>query len=66
MCDHSVGEVHVALYLQHLGETIRSKSAVEEAVNAIGWLHHTAGLPSIAESPFIRAVLSGPIACQSR
>ena len=54
-----VGEVHFALYLQHLGETVRSKSAVEEAVNAIGWLHQTAGLPSIAESPFIRAVLSG-------
>ena len=34
-----VGEVHFALYLQHLGETVRSKSAVEEAVNAIGWLH---------------------------
>ena len=54
-----VGEVHFALYLQHLGETVRSKSAVEEAVNAIGWLHQTAGLPSIAESPFIHAVLCG-------
>ena len=54
-----VGEVHFALYLQHLGETVRSKSAVEEAVNAIGWLHQTAGLPSIAESPIIHAVLSG-------
>ena len=51
-----VGEVHFALNLQHLGETVRSKSAVEDA---IGWLHQTAGLPSIAESPFIRAVLSG-------
>ena len=31
-----VQEVHFALYLQHLGITPRSKSAVEEAVNAIG------------------------------
>ena len=42
-----------------MGETVRSKSAVEGAVNAIGWLHQTAGLPSIAGSPFIRAVLCG-------
>ena len=31
-------EIDFALYLQHLGETIGSKSTVEEAVNSIGWL----------------------------
>lgn len=54
-----VGEVHFALYLQHLGETVKSKSAVEEAVNAIGWVHQISGFSPIAESPFVRATLSG-------
>ena len=36
-------ETHVALYLQHLGDTTRSWSAVEEAVNAISWAHQLAG-----------------------
>ena len=33
---YPVQEVHFALYLQHLGETVQSRSAVEEAVNAVG------------------------------
>ncbi len=56
---YPVREVHFALYLQHLGETTQSKSAVEEAVNTIGWVHQIAGLPPIAESPFMRATLAG-------
>ena len=54
-----VGEVYFALYLQHLGETTASKSAVEEAVNSISCTHQISGLPPIAESPFVRATLSG-------
>ena len=54
-----VGEVHFALYLQHLGETTQSKSSVEEAVNAVGWVHQIFGLPSISASPFVRATLAG-------
>lgn len=54
-----VQEVHFALYLQHLGVTARSKSAVEEAVNAIGWVHQLAGQPPITTSPFVRATLAG-------
>ena len=53
-----VGEVYFALYLQHLGETTASKSAVEEPVNSISWIHQISGLPPIAESPFVRATLS--------
>ena len=30
-------ELHVALYLQHLGETKSSKAAIEEAVNSLAW-----------------------------
>ena len=32
-----------ALYLQHLGDTTGSKSAVEEAVHSVGWVHELAG-----------------------
>ena len=56
---YPVQEVHFALYLQHLGETVQSKSAVEEAVNAIGWVHQLSGRPSLTESPFVCATLSG-------
>lgn len=54
-----VQEVHFALYLQHLAETTRSKASVEEAVNAIGWIHQLSGLSPIAASPFLRATLEG-------
>ena len=54
-----VQEVHFALYLQHLGETVQSKSAVEEAVNAVSWVHQISGLPAVTASPFVRATLSG-------
>ena len=45
--------------MQHLGETTQSKSIVEEAVNAVGWVHQISGLPSISASPFVRATLLG-------
>ena len=54
-----VQEVHFALYLQHLGEIVQSKSAVEEAVNAVSWVHQISGLPAVTASPFVRATLSG-------
>ena len=52
-------EVHVALYLQHLGDTSQSKAAVEAACNALAWVHSTAGLPSPTISPFVKATLEG-------
>ena len=54
-----VQEVHFALYLQHLGEVAKSKSAVEDAVNAISWVHQISGLPAISGSMFVRATLTG-------
>ena len=45
-----VQEVHFVLYLQHLSEIAKSKSAVEEAVNAISWVHQISGLPAITVS----------------
>ena len=37
---------HVALYLQHLIETSEAKTAVDDAVNALAWVHELGGLPS--------------------
>ena len=37
---------HVALYLQYLNKSKGSKSAVEEAVHAIAWVHSMAAIPS--------------------
>ena len=56
---YPVQEVHFALYLQHLGDTTKSKAAVDEAVNAINWTHRLSGLPLVSESPFVRAVQAG-------
>ena len=52
-------ESQIALYLQSLGERSQSKSAVEEACNAIAWAHSTAGLPTLITSPFVKATLEG-------
>ena len=45
----------VALYLQYIGKTTRSKSAVEEAFNALSWTHALAGLDSPTYNPFFRS-----------
>ena len=37
---------HVALYLQSIGQRLESKSAAEEAVNALAWVHSLAGMDS--------------------
>ena len=50
---------YLALYLQYIGETIGSKSAVEEAVHAIAWIHSAAGVNSPTSSPFITIILEG-------
>ena len=54
-----VQDIHLVLYLQHLSESIQSKSAVEEVVHAVSWLHQMAGLSSIAGSPIVQATLGG-------
>ena len=54
-----VGEVHFALYLQHLGEERQSWSAVQEAVNAVSWVHQLSGFEPIARSPFVQATVDG-------
>ena len=51
--------IDFALYLQYLGDTTGSKSAVEEAVNSISWVNQLAGFPAVSESSFVRIALDG-------
>ena len=48
-----------ALFLQHIGDTTGSKSAVEEALNAAVWVHQISGLQNISLNPLLRAVVGG-------
>ena len=50
---------HLALYLQHLAELSKSKAAVEEACNALSWIHSSAGLTPPLVDPFVKATLEG-------
>ena len=45
----------VALYLQHVAEETRSKSATEEACHALAWVYSTAGLSSPSSHQFVKA-----------
>ena len=39
---------HIALYLQHLADSSESKSAIEEVVNVISWIHQLDDYSSMA------------------
>ena len=54
-----IKETEFALYLQHLGDTTGSKSAVEEAVHSVGWVYQLAGYPSMSDLRFVHMVLDG-------
>ena len=54
-----ISEVHFALYLQHLSDSTHSLSAVQEAVNAIGWVNQLSGQAPIAQSPIVSATVAG-------
>ena len=54
-----VKDYQFALYLQHIAVTVGSRTAVEEAVNAVSWLQQLSGQTSVAESPLIKATLAG-------
>ena len=54
-----VEATNLALYLQHLGESKSCKSAVEEAVHGLSWVHTIAGITTPTSSPFVQATLEG-------
>ena len=51
--------MHLALYMQHLSTAKHSRSAVEEVVHALAWMHKMAGIESPMESWFVQSVLEG-------
>ena len=55
----AISEVHFALYLQHLSESTHSVSAIQEAINAIGWVNQLSGREPIAQSPLVSAMVQG-------
>ena len=54
-----VSEVYLVLYLQYLGDTQGSWSAVETAVNCIAWVHDLVGYSPISGVPIVAATLKG-------
>ena len=46
-------EAHIILYLQHLSEAVQSKSVIEEALNALSWLHQAPVLPPVSGLPLV-------------
>jgi len=64
-----VKPVHLALYLQNLGDTKQSRAAMEEATYSVAWVHQIAGLPSPSSNPSHTVRSSSPIStasCQKR
>ena len=47
------------MYLQQLADESKSRAAVEEAANAVSWVHSSVGLTSPMADPFARATLEG-------
>ena len=43
-------------YLQHLQKLEKQKTAVDDAVNALAWVHELGGLPSPTSHPTVRAM----------
>ena len=54
-----VKEAHLMLYMQSVGERTRSKSAVEEAYNALAWAHRIGDQQSPTESAAVKFTLQG-------
>ena len=51
--------MHLVLFLLHLDKKLHSSSAVQKAVNAIGWVHQLSGLDSVTQATFVQATLTG-------
>lgn len=54
-----VRDVYLVLYIQNLAEVKGSKSAVEEIVNSLAWLHQFVAKPSPSQGLIVNSILSG-------
>ena len=52
-------ETEFILYMQHVGSTTSSKSAVTEAVNGVSWVQQLAGYPPVSGTPIVGVTLDG-------
>ena len=52
-------ETEFILYMQHVGSTTSSKSAVMEAVNGVSWVQQLAGYPFVSGAPIVAVTLDG-------
>ena len=52
-------ETEFILYMQHVGSTTSSKSAVTEAVNGVSWVQQLAGYPPVSGAPIVGVTLDG-------
>jgi integrase len=51
--------IHVALYLSYLAQSARTAAPLEEAVNALSWVHRMATVEDITDHPIVVQVLAG-------
>ena len=47
------------LYMQHLADMSASKATVEEAFNAVAWIHSMSGQTSPTETQLVKTLLQG-------
>ena len=51
--------MHVALYLSYLAQVAKTPAPLEEAVNALSWVHRMATVEDITAHPPVQQVLAG-------
>ena len=51
--------IHVALYLSYLAQSAKTPAPLEEAVNALSWVHRMATVEDITTHPLVVQVLAG-------
>ncbi len=51
--------IHVALYLAYLAQAAKTSAPLEEAINALSWVHKMATVEDITSHPLVIQVLAG-------
>lgn len=58
-CTLPAKPIHVALYLTYLAQTAKTSSPLEEAINALLWVHKMATVEDITAHPLVVQALAG-------
>ena len=51
--------IHIALYLSYLAQSAKSSAPLEEAINALSWVHSMATVEDVTAHPLIQQVMAG-------